>query len=64
VAGDQVVIRLEERVRAVETLHEEVLDRLDRLEDRLERLYLWIIGTAGSVAVAILILLLQVVTRK
>lgn len=53
------VARLEERVEALEGWQKTQNGTLQRLADRLDRLNWWIVGIAGGVAVACIMLVIQ-----
>jgi len=58
------VARLEERVEGLEAWQRTQNGSLQRLADRIDRLNWWIVGIAGGVAVACVMLVIQMVTRR
>lgn len=58
------VARLEERIESLEAWQRDQNGSLQRLADRIDRLNWWIVGIAGGVAVACVMLMIQILLRN
>lgn len=58
------VARLEERVEALEEWQRVQNGALQRLADRVDRMNWWVVGIAGGVAAACVMLLIQTLARR
>ncbi len=59
--ADITIARHDERIHAVEERQDAHDHRIGRIEDKLNQIYFWLVGVAGGVAVALVLLLLNVV---
>ena len=56
--------RHEERIGQIEDCMNKQNGRLERIEEKLDRLYLWLIGVLGGVVASLVLLVVNLGTRR